>query len=190
MRLGDNISPALFSRLQKHAEPLIDDLESVLTRLLDFYEQHTKSSRATNEVDDIRLFSPNAPPSLTHTRILSANFAGETVSSSGLTWNALLHEAIRVAVKKTKLRQDLKHIILVNFVFGKKESDGYRYLPECDLSVQGQDANNAWKGTYHIAKRFEITFDVVFTWRMRDDAAHPGVIGRFAHRTRLHYVEA
>lgn len=190
MKAVDTLPPAILARLKKHAEPLVDDVESVLTRILDFYEKHSKQPpRGEEMAEEIQLFSPSAPPSLTHTRILSANFAGEELSGADLTWNTLLHEAIRVAVKRTKLRQDLKHIILVNFVLGRKESDGYRYLSDCDLSVQGQDSNNAWKGTYQIAKRFQLAFDVVFMWRMKDDAVHPGAVGRFCHRTRLNYVE-
>jgi len=49
----------IFARLQKHAVPLVDDLENVLTRLLDLYEKHAQqpgSEAAPN--DDIQLFSP------------------------------------------------------------------------------------------------------------------------------------
>jgi hypothetical protein len=45
-------------------------------------------------------------------------------------------------------------------VKGKKEDEGYRYLADVNLSVQGQDANAAW------AKQLNCPFEVIFAWRM------------------------
>jgi hypothetical protein len=51
-------------------------------------------------------------------------------------------------------------------VKGKKEDEGYRYLADVNLSVQGQDANAAWKGASHMAKQLNCPFEVIFAWRM------------------------
>jgi hypothetical protein len=183
MKPNDAIPPSVFARLQKHAVPLVDDLESVLTRILDFYEANAEPNEADVVTNgEIKTFSADSPPSLTHTKILTAQFNQVKFSRPDLTWNAILHEAIRIAATKTKKHEDLVHLIRVNFIFGKKENDGYRYLPDIDLSVQGQDSNGAWKGSFYIANRFNIPFDIVFAWRNKEDSAHPGTTGRFVNK--------
>lgn len=179
----DRIPSIVFQRLQKHAVPLVDSLESVLTRVLDFYEANNGGGPEEDISPDgsIRDFPPGAQTNLTHTKILSAQFNRVRLSKADLTWNALLHEAIRVAYAKTKKHEDLVAIIPANFVFGKKENDGYRYLPDINLSVQGQDANGAWRCAYQLSKEFGIPFEIVFMWRQKNEAAHPGVTGRFSY---------
>jgi hypothetical protein len=189
MKSSDEIPPQIFARLQKHAVPLVDSLESVLNRILDFYEANSGQEPDDDVVTDgkIKDFPLSPPPNLTHTKILSAQFNRVNLTKAELTWNAILHQAVRFAYNKTKKHEDLHHIILVNFVFGKKENDGYRYLPDVNLSIQGQDANGAWKGTVHIAKYFGIPFEIVFAWRVRGDAAHPGITGRFSFK-RVRFI--
>src|SRR5438552_554747 len=41
------ISDDVFQRLQRHANPLVDSVSDVLTRVLDGYEQHQESNGAT-----------------------------------------------------------------------------------------------------------------------------------------------
>jgi hypothetical protein len=46
------------------------------------------------------------------------------------------------------------------------------------ISVQGQDANYAWKGAAHLACELNIPVAAEFVWKDKPGAAHPGVIGR------------
>jgi hypothetical protein len=184
------LSPATVGRLQKHAKPFIDTVDTVVNRLLDAYEG--RQSADDNDADvvtdgNIRDFSGQTPvPSLTHTKVLSVEFNRVKFARAETTWNSLLNEAIRFARKSTKSDDEFKRLVTVNWCKGKKEDEGYRYLPDVNLSVQGQDANAAWRSALHIAKQSGCPIEVVFTWRMKEGAAHPGVTGKLAwRRTRF-----
>jgi hypothetical protein len=125
-----------------------------------------------------RQFSANSPPSLTHTKVLSLKLNGKLLRET--TWNGLLLEAIRLAKAKARTDNDLRRLVTVNFVVGKKEDEGYQFFPEIGLSVQGQDADAAWRAAYHIARQLGIPIEAEFAWRMKDGAAHPGVTGRLS----------
>lgn len=175
------LSPATITRLEKHAKPFTDTVDTVVNRILDAYE-------ATHEQADdrdivvggaMKDFDPSSPPNLTHTKVLSIHFNRNKLPREETNWNALLNEAIRVAKKHSKSAEELHRVILANFVVGKKEDDGYRYLNDVNLSVQGQDANSAWKAFFNIARLLQLPFEVVFAWRLKPEASHPGVTGRF-----------
>jgi hypothetical protein len=109
---------------------------------------------------------------------LSAKVGGETIPP---TWNGLLFHMIRLIPKERLSKADeARRLIIVNFVIGKKEHEGYRFVPEHGISVQGQDANDSWKGASHIAQSLGIPLEVEFLWRMKAGAAHPGVTGRLS----------
>lgn len=126
-------------------------------------------------------------PNLTHTKVLSIQLNGTEFPPEATTWNALLLEAARIARKEIQSDEELRSLIAVNFVFGKKENDGYRYLKDADLSVQGQDSNKAWKGTFQIARKLGLTFEVIFAWREKEDSENPGIRGRF-RRSKLQTI--
>lgn len=175
------LTEATKARVAKYAKPFVDTFDSIINRMIDVYEQSVEgqlgdASQAGSEVKD---FDPATPPNLTHTKVLSITLNGIHFNQDATTWNALLFEAIRIARKKIKSDEQLKNIIAVNFVFGKKEEDGYRYLKDVDLSVQGQDSNGAWKGTYYIARKLDLTFEIIFAWREKEGSANSGVHGRF-----------
>jgi hypothetical protein len=177
------------ARIGKHARPFVDTFDSVVNRILDVYEQvaPVQSDVTLPTAGELKDFDPATPPNLTHTKVLSITFNGKHFNPEMTTWNALLWEAIRVGREKIQSDEELKRAIAVNFVFGRKEEDGYRYLKDVDLSVQGQDSNGAWKGTFSIARKLGLTFDVVFAWREKEGAVNPGIHGRF-RQNRLHKV--
>lgn len=180
------LSPATFSRLQNHAVPLVDTIESVINRLLDAFE--TKSGTPTADSADgtpaARQFNPNTPPDLRHTKVLSIEFDGKPLPRGEANWNGLLNTVIREAKAKAKSSADLKKLVIVNFVEGQKSDEGYRFLSDVGLSVQGQDANGAWKGACHIAQQLGRELKAVFIWRAKEGAAFPGATGQFHIRGR------
>ncbi|MGD0191400.1 MAG: hypothetical protein ABSD74_11720 [Rhizomicrobium sp.] len=171
------VSDATFSRLKKHAEPLVDNSDSLLNRILDVYEQNASPPRrpSTQITDSPRVFSVSSPPNLLHTKVLSAKINGVALSKPN--WNKLLVELVRRAKGKLSIPADAKKFVIVNFVRGKKEDEGYRYVPEIGISVQGQDSNSAWRGASHLAQQLGIPVEVEFMWRMKEGALHPGLIG-------------
>lgn len=183
------LSPETIARLQKHAKPFTDTVDTVVNRILDVYEA-TGAQIDDSEIvtgGTINAFDPSAPPNLTHTKVLSAHFNRVKLPREDTNWNGLLNEAIRVARNHAKSDDELRRVLLANFITGKKEDEGYRYLADINLSVQGQDANSAWKATFNIARLLKIPFEIIFTWRLKPEASHPGVIGRFVY-TRLRMI--
>jgi hypothetical protein len=78
-------------------------------------------------------YEAQEPPKLSFTKVVAASFNGKAVS-----WNRLLDTALKYAAKEISDFEKLRNIAAVNMVKGKKTKEGYRYLPEADLSVQGQ----------------------------------------------------
>lgn len=175
-----DLSPATFTRLQAHAVPLVDTIESVINRLLDAYETKGGAPAADGEGGggEVRQFNANTPPDLTHTKVLEIAFDGKPLERGEANWNGLLNAAVRKAKGKVKSSAELKRLLVVNFVEGQKTNEGYRFLSDVGLSVQGQDANGAWKAACHIAQQLACPLKATFIWRDKEGAAFPGVTGQ------------
>ena len=208
------ISDQTVRRLKNHAVPLEDSYDSLISRLLDFYEQNHETT-ATDENQQIsrsavkvrlqqyasqsgdrkiqqlldtidapveRTFDPFVPPNLTHTKVTLAFIAGQPPPS--LSWNGLLDEAVRLARGKLKSFAEIRKISQMNIVEGRKTDDGYHFLEDVNISVQGQDANDAWRCAAHIARYLGCSVEVQFLWRTKEKAAYPGLNGRFILEAR------
>ena len=171
------IAPATCTRVQKFAEPLVDDLDSVLNKIMDIAEGKLNAPAPTGNVKD---FSGGNPPNLTFTKLLSAEVGGKVLSKTETTWNHMLIEVIKQAAAKLNDVNALKRLIIVNSVVGKKEDQGYRHIPEAGVSVQGQDAIGAWKAASQILKSMHIPGEVVFVWHDNEKAAHPNQTGKLS----------
>ena len=121
-------------------------------------------------------YPPDAPPSLTFTRPMTITLDGEPMGKQDLFWNLFLFKVIAKAASVLKGPQ-LRQALLVNFVEGENTVAGYRYIPEAGLSVQGADANYAWKATIHLIKATGMKVDVTFRWDSKEGAAHPRTTG-------------
>lgn len=177
------ISPRTFARLQAHAIPLVDNIETIINRMVDFYESKEGSRSSLSDVDgheNVRQFNPVSPPDLTHTKVLSIEFCGRVFDRNQTNWAALLIAAIREAKASTKSLKELKPLLLVPFVEGQKTVEGYQFYPDLGISVQGQDARGAWKAIAHIARELGRPVTVTFVWREKEGASFPGVTGRFS----------
>lgn len=173
------VSVTTFQRLQKHAQPFIDTPEEVINRALDALEKAEGGAIPTKShlpLEVERRIDPKVLPRLTHTKVLSAEIDGKVVERPN--WNHLLDEMLRVAQRRLKNFNDLRNQCPANLVQGRKETDGFAYLEDIDLSVQRQDANSACRTIVTLALRLGISLDIGFIWRPKEDALYPGEHGR------------
>jgi hypothetical protein len=169
-----NISPVTFGRLQRCAEPLVDDIESVINKLLDHYEnkQGTRTPVTAAKID------AGTTPNLAWAKLLSGEVGGKPLKK--VDWNALLIEAVEQAAEKVQTPEEVAELIIVPRVLGEKTDSGYRFIPSADVSIQGQDSNGAWKATAHIAKTLNMPVKVFFRWYENEKASNPGQTGKLS----------
>jgi hypothetical protein len=174
-----DLTDELFARLQKHAVPLVDTPLTVITRALDALEAGDEDPVSPVTSAGPRSFNPAAPPNLSHTTPRRAEVAGQALPRGETYWNSILFAVLNEAAKKGTSAQDLIELLTIPCVQGEKEGSGYRYLPQAGISVQGQDANRAWKQTYRIASSIGVPVQVLFVWQDNPKAAMPNSTGSF-----------
>jgi hypothetical protein len=167
------ISDATFERLKAHAEPLVDNIDSVINRALDALEASGKPSKTGLGIAE-RQLNPAAPPNLAHTTVRSIELCGRILPPNETYWNTLLIAALREAAKQGLNADDLKQLLIANAVVGRKEDEGYRYFKDLGLSIQGQDSNAAWRATYHLAHKLGMAIKVSFSWQENPKSSFPG----------------
>src|SRR4051794_35271259 len=172
------ISDATFERLQTHAEPLVDNIDSVINRALDALEASGRQPKTGLGLTE-RLLNPAAPPNLAHTTVRSIELCGKILPLNETYWNTLLIATLREAAKQGLKADDLKELLIANAVVGRKEDDGYRYFKDLGLSIQGQDSNAAWRATYHLAHKLGLAIKVSFSWQNNPKASFPGIAAVF-----------
>jgi hypothetical protein len=176
------LSDDTFTRLQKLATPLVDTVETIIIEGCKLLEERRAIGQTALPTQlpgaGPRQFSAASPPNLTHTKVLSIKLEGTPLPHA--TWNGLLFEIVRRAKPRLQNADDARRLIIVNFVPGKKDDEGYRFIPEVGLSVQGQDANAAWRGASHIAQQIGLRVEAEFVWRTKNGAEFPGVTGRLS----------
>jgi hypothetical protein len=173
-----NIANPVFNRLQSKAVPLVDDLDTVLIRLLDFWDKHhgqeSESSTMTQDDLTLRVYSADAPPDLTFTGIKSITVDGETFSSR--YWNPLMFAVIGKAAEKIG-KEKLKPHLEGNS--SEKENKNYVQVPAAGLWVQGREANLCWRQINRVAKAAGIALEVEFFWPEDSKSSNAGKSGRF-----------
>jgi hypothetical protein len=171
------LAPGTIDRLKAHAEPLIDTADSVVNKAIDALE--ALSGKSVSPDHGLRSVNPAAPPNLSYTTVHSVVLDGKSFAPAECYWNHLMLAAIREAKKKLGSKEKVKNLVLCNNVLGKKEDNGYKYLEDVGISVQGQDANGAWKTTYHVLEAIKVPVEVVFSWQDNPKAASPGIRTKF-----------
>lgn len=136
-------------------------------------------SNAINEAEnDCRSIASDGS-NLAHTRILEARIGEEFASN----WNRLLEAALRLACEKGLTLRELRRRTSVNLREGNVPNgeNGYRFIPEIEMSFQGVSAPIAFRCTYEIAKLIGAEFHVSVQWRNNARAAYPGDEGVFSY---------
>jgi len=173
------ISDENFARLQRLAVPLVDTADTVIAKALDALEGNAPGLGSKD-----RTFPAATPPDLSFTSVRSATVDGKVLMGADTYWNSILVAAIRAAIQHGATPNQISNNLLANHISGTKDDGGYKPIPEAGLSVQGQDANNAWKSTAYLADAFGITVEVTFIWQNNPKAALPGQAGRMVVGSR------
>lgn len=170
---------ATTAKLAALARPFIDTSElHVIDKLADeeLARRREMAPAATNAAQlGLRRLNPDRTESLTHTKVLSATINGVAVDRP--KWNTLLNAMIVLGAKRLVSFDALKNACRANLRKGRYQKDGYQYLEELDLSVQGVDSNLAWDHSLRLARHLRVAINVQFEWRDKKDAAHPGEVG-------------
>ena len=171
-----DIPPELYRRLERHARGF-DTPAAVISRAVDALERQGvqeiptvgKSDHSSPDFDALN------PPNLVHTKVLTASFCGKPIKPAN--WNLILDTAVVCAAKNLGDFDKVTKLAAVNIVKGEKTDEGYHFIPDAGLSVQGQDANAAWRGAMFIAQNLKMSVEVAFLWRNKEGAQHPGQPG-------------
>jgi hypothetical protein len=168
------ITNADFARLQKLATPFIDTPATTLERVLDFYEANgadTASAHEQSLVPSSEYNERNIPP-LTHTKLLDATFGDLTPEK--MTWDSLVRLALETVLQKVGSARELYSVSGANVVEGKKEVNGYKFVPNRNFSYQGVPAEDAVKIVARCARHLGIEARIKFDWRNKEGAYRPG----------------
>lgn len=169
-----SIQTSTFERLQSNAQPLVDTIDSVIIRALDALEIKAPPATAYHTSSNVqeRRIDPRQLPKLTHSKVLGAAIAGTPVTRPN--WNLLLDEILLLAMKRVGTFDKVQKLCPVNMVSGRKEDEGYNYLHDVDISVQGQDSNGACRAIVTVTQALGIELEISLMWRHKEGAAFPG----------------
>lgn len=172
-----SVSESLFSRLQQQATAFVDTPETVISRALDALEAKAPEAPLTSAGP--REFNGASPPNLAFTTVKRVLLGGMTFPKGETYWNPLMFACVREAAKQGLSPAEIASLMVVPHTVGKKEDNGYVFIQEAGVSVQGQASNGAWKQAHHIAAALKISLEVEFVWQNVDKAAHPNAMGIF-----------
>ncbi len=177
-----DLSDMTSTRLQAIAVPLVDTYDSVIARLLDHWD-NTKADKpqvvkpgdpiGTQEDGRTMIFDPAMPPQLNFTTPMQAIINGKKLTKGETYWNTMMNIMIREVYAKGHNAHVIHDMLFINAYVGKKDDNGYKFLEDVGLSVQGQDSNAAFRQTYQLATLNSIGFEIKFRWQDNEKAAHP-----------------
>jgi hypothetical protein len=166
-----------YKRLQALATPFVDTPVSVVERALDALEALSPSNppKPINS-SSTRIFGPSEAPNLTDTRIVSALFDGVGLETT--YWNELVRKVHELIFKRVGNFEALRRISTANIIEGSLTEKGYKPIEGIGFSIQGVDANEAWRITYHLARKLNVPLEIEFEWRTTERAERPGEAAR------------
>jgi len=118
-----------------------------------------------------RILNPDNSDNLFHTKITDAHFDGVSVSN----WRELIDCAMKTALKKGIPVSALS--AQGNVREAKPQDQSFHQIEGTHLWLQGMASNQAWKRSLALARLTRVDIRVEFSWRQKQDAAHPGEEG-------------
>jgi hypothetical protein len=108
---------------------------------------------------------------LFHTKITEGRFADTSVSN----WKELVDCVMRRAAQNGVPYSFLTGI--ANVTERNPNDSSFHPIEGTHLWIQGMDANQAWKRSLTLARKIGAEVRVLFFWREKKGAAHPGEEG-------------
>ena len=81
------------------------------------------------------------------------------------------------AFKEAGAFEELRKMTRAQIRKGTYSDEGYRFVPEIGISIQGVDAGHAWEYALRLAIHLKVSVKAEIEWRQNDNAAHPGERG-------------
>ncbi|WP_420433994.1 T4SS efffector SepA family protein [Hyphobacterium sp.] len=132
-----------------------------------------ESSEPVSENSLVRNFVKT--PGLSFTRVLAASVGGQALERPN--WQKLLLNTIRELKGRGFGVDQIVAELQVPSTTKPRSDQGYKYISDLGISIQGQSAPDAWKEVSRLAEKFSIEVYVKFQWRANPKAQHPGEIG-------------
>lgn len=167
------LSDQVFARIKAKAEPFVDTPESVIVRLLEFYE----GGKPTFDLGAAKIFDAKNPPNLRHTTVVKAMVNGVALKSQETNWNGILLVLIRKLAEDGMKREDIEARLVCNTSFGERSDSGYKFIKAAGISIQGLDANNAWRSIQVLASATNQTVNIDFKWQNKEGVEMAGSTG-------------
>lgn len=123
----------------------------------------------------------DAAPGLSFTKPTAAIVDGLPLDNP--RWSAILIAMISAVSGKGLKGEKLVRELSIPAKASQYEEEGYKFLPEFGISVQGQSAQDCWKEIDRLAGKWRIPVSVDFFWRQNPKAQHPGRTGRLVSGT-------
>ena len=117
-------------------------------------------------------------PDLRHTKVLTAAIDGEQVARPN--WNRLLEHVIFRAKQQLSDLDEIQRICQINMVRGRKEDEGFRFVSELDVSIQGLSANGACSALVDLVSSLGMQLELTFKWRSKKGAVSPGELAHLS----------
>ncbi len=165
------VSESTFSQLQELAEPLVDNTEAVIIRLISRYRNNTSGTNMEPRDDSI----PGGV-NLMHTKILSVFVKGKQIKAK--RWNQVLYSVLKTLRDDERLtEEEILNKADVPWHRGVCNEGAYHHVPGTDVSIRNNSANYTWGYVRSLISNHDCPVEVSFQWRNKETAQRPGERG-------------
>jgi hypothetical protein len=158
-------------------EPFVDTRVSIVERLID--DELARRGITPNGNNHVQPaggnglhLNPDAPENLRHTKVLSARIDGRDLNRP--KWNNVIDRLHILGLQRLGSFEALERASGARLRRGRFEDQGYKYISEADISIQGVAANPAWANSLRLARALRVPIELRIEWRVKDGAARPG----------------
>jgi len=94
-----------------------------------------------------------------------------------IPFNLVLVQQRAQFVLEARSFDELRKVTRAQIRKGSYSNEGYKFVPEIGISIQGVDADHAWEYSLRLAIHVKVPVKAEIEWRNNDKAAHPGERG-------------